>query len=159
MDIFCQTCQQIICARCIVNKHKSHDFHELSQVVSKLKAQVQQALLQTQTSHDEVMKGIVQVEKRMEDIRRQEDDIINRVQKIFSDIRSKVNEREAALLHQVKSLSSQHLLTLQSQLESLKKVATSAERQVQATTTCVKCYCSHSLVFYKQQMMFNLPLL
>ncbi len=122
---------------CVVKKHKSHDFHELTEVASKLKSQVEQALLQTRRSKDEVMKVITQVEKRIQEIKYQVEDATSTMQKSFAETRSKLNEREAELTNQLKCLSSQYLSTLHSQLESLKKVVNSAKHQCQVTTTFV----------------------
>ncbi len=146
---YCVECKYYLCAQSL-ETHKTgqttarHELRALntadiiqlsSSSLSQLNHQVKQALDQSRSSKDEVMKAITQVEKRIQEIQHQEQETTSKIQKTFSDIRYKLNERESALLTQLKSLTTQHLTTLETQLESLKKITTAVDHQCQVATT------------------------
>ncbi len=109
--------------------------NDLTQSTSKLKSQVQASLTQTKSSKEEATKMIAKMEKRIEDIKLQEISGTTEIKKTFAELQAKLNEREAKLINELKVLVNQQLSSLQSQVETLKKITTAADHQCQVAST------------------------
>ena len=65
-NVFCETCQKIICPMCIVGSHQKHDLSELGKVSAKLKSQFPNVLRDARSTIDQVLKTMIKIEKRIE---------------------------------------------------------------------------------------------
>ncbi len=120
---------------CIVGQHKKHEFQELIQVAPKLKSQLETALSQTKSAKEEAIKIVSKMEKRINEIKLQQTEGTTEIKKIFSEARAKLTERESTLISELMTLSTEQTKPLQSQLDSAKKVISSAEHQCQVAAT------------------------
>ncbi len=127
LDFYCESCEQIICSRCIVNQHKKHEFSELSLVLGKLKSLLQQSLLSAQSSREDLLKAIQYLQQQIEQLKVENVKTITHVQNVVADLHTKLETREKELIDHINTTVEKNSALLQNQIEVFSKVTTEAQ--------------------------------
>ena len=131
-DLFCQTCDELLCGNCLVKCHNNnHTLSEAKDVMDKALEQLrhnhlevaEKALLNMTTGVTEVSVMMDQMKDRGEAVRRE-------IQEHFQLIRDALYQREEQLLTTAESIIKKKVDALQRQADTLKRCKRDLEKHV-----------------------------
>ncbi|XP_064388609.1 E3 ubiquitin-protein ligase TRIM71-like [Halichondria panicea] len=122
LDYYCNTCNDLLCIRCVVGKHKEHAYEEMDSVREKEKSELISYLGKTEAAKDKLKNSISRVEKVMQGVQANHKEVDQKINDIFNHLQRKLKARKDALLAKSAdvALGKETALTLQS--EELKKM-------------------------------------
>ena len=122
LDYYCNTCNDLLCIRCVVGKHKEHAYEEMDSVREKEKSELISYLGKTEAAKDKLKNSISQVEKVMQGVQAKHKEVDQKINDIFNHLQRKLKARKDVLLAKSAdvALDKETALTLQS--EELKKM-------------------------------------
>ena len=122
LDYYCNTCNDLLCIRCVVGKHKEHAYEEMDSVREKEKSELISCLGKTEAAKDKLKNSISRVEKVMQGVQANHKEVDQKINDIFNHLQHKLKARKDALLAKSAdvALGKETALTLQG--EELKKM-------------------------------------
>ncbi len=87
LEIFCETCQELICHNCTVKKHRNHDYDVASDVYSKHRNDIIESSLQPLNSE------VDRIAQAMKLLETQRDDVTDQAKKTKEEIQRKIQTR------------------------------------------------------------------
>ncbi|XP_064387734.1 E3 ubiquitin-protein ligase TRIM71-like [Halichondria panicea] len=117
LDYYCNTCNDLLCIRCVVGKHKEHAYEEMDSVREKEKSELISCLGKTEAAKDKLKNSILQVEKVMQGVQAKHKEVDQKINDIFNHLQRKLKARKDALLAKSAdvALGKETALTLQSE--------------------------------------------
>ncbi len=117
LDYYCNTCNDLLCIRCVVGKHKEHAYEEMDSVREKEKSELISYLGKTEAAKDKLKNSISQVEKVMQGVQAKHKEVDQKINDIFNHLQRKLKARKDVLLAKSAdvALDKETALTLQSE--------------------------------------------
>ncbi len=130
VEIYCKSCNEIICFRCVVSTHKPHDYVLADDTVDEYKGKIEELTRQTediQHQFEQAIKTVTSTNTSLEDSKRsaKED-----VQRHFSQIKAELDQQRAALLRKVESIADKKKARLDAQLAELGRMKETLQTSV-----------------------------
>lgn len=140
IQLYCNSCDELVCVKCVVTIHKDHDFLELNSTtrtyideeLTKLATPVNELLQSCQNN----MEYVSNVEKVTNDMA---SDLQSKINQAFDSYIATLETRRATLLAESEKKCDSMLKALLSEKESLKKASTELTGVLRLTEQIQKC--------------------
>ncbi len=115
MELYCNTCEETICFKCIMNgeKHHSHDYEDLNKAITSSLEPMEKQLRT-------IKKALVKLDARCDQISDQQAAIETNIQNTITRLHSRLEVRKSELINQVHQLTQAKLKSLVAQRERIK---------------------------------------
>ena len=119
--MFCETCGELICWKCIAkgSKHHDHDYEELDLVYDKYKAEVKSLLEPIEKQVTTVTSALAMLDTRRGEISSQRTATADKVNRTFSLLHEVLHVRETELISQLDQMTQSKLKDLTVQRDQI----------------------------------------
>ena len=124
LELYCETCEELICLLCTVKKHKDHQYDLVGDTFEQQKAEIVTSLEPVEMQLDNINKALEQIDTQSKAISSQRDTIEADVQKNVRELHELLELRKAELIDQLDQMAQQKLKNLASQKEEVETVQT-----------------------------------
>lgn len=122
VELFCETCEKLICLKCTINDHNGHRYNLLGEVFEKQKTEILATLNPARKQLAHVKDALGQVDLRYQEIFDQQTFLEAQIHKDFQLIYRDIQARENKLLSELRSTTDKKLRELASQRRQLETV-------------------------------------
>ena len=112
LELYCETCGELICHNCIVKKHKDHQYDLVSDTYERQKAEIIASLEPVEMQLENINKAIEKIDTQSKTVK-------TNMEAIEADIQKKVGELHELLEFRKAELMSQLSQTVQQKLKNL----------------------------------------
>ena len=117
LEFHCQTCDEMICARCAVRNHRGHQYNLKGEALDD--DETLEALEPVNVQLTEVKKVLEQLEASSEQVMERREAAVAEVSAMINAVMEELNGRKAKLMHQVYSTAQDKLLELSTAKEGI----------------------------------------
>ena len=114
-EIFCETCQELICRDCTIRRHKDHNFDLIADVLPKHQQDIRTALgvvLKKMLGMQDVLEALT---RREDDVTKQRDDRVREIHHLIQSIVDSIQESGNQLIAEVDKIAESKLQLLSQQ--------------------------------------------
>ena len=101
LDIYCETCEELVCQHCTVRIHKDHDYDLVDDTYSKHRQALEDSLQPMKKQIARVSEGLAGLIERREEITRQGEEVKKEIDATIQEIVKQVQERGRKLKEEV----------------------------------------------------------
>jgi hypothetical protein len=132
LELYCETCSELICARCALkgNAHHDHSYEELEQASKKRKKEITASLKSMEEQVTTVTKALARLDSRCGEIIDQRSTAADNIHATFRRLRDVLKVRETKLIKQLDEMT-------QSKLESLAVQKSQIETTLARLNSCL----------------------
>ena len=112
LDLYCETCEELICRDCIIKLHRNHDYDLVEEVYPKHEAEILEAL-------EPVKEQLVSVHKFLENLHLQQNQINQQGEAMKDKIRANIQKLQDSLTAKGEELKAQVQRKAQEELQEL----------------------------------------
>ncbi len=122
LDLFCKTCESLVCVKCSITTHKGHSVTELTEQAGESQSELQKYIQEISTGYEKLQKSIHSGKEMQEEIRQMKKRKVDVIEQAFSKLHNALNERKEALLTEASQLCTAKDVQTAMQIESLEKL-------------------------------------
>ena len=119
LEIFCETCQYLICHNCTIRHHRDHDYDIVTDVFPKHRQNIELALQQVKQKIKATNNVLTDLSRRDKEVTEQGDDAIKEIHQYAQQIIESVQQCESLLVKQVNALVQCKLKSLGEQMKEV----------------------------------------
>ena len=152
LELYCQSCEKLICLNCTIVDHKGHVFDFVESLATVFKTEVHSAVGGIVDKEQSIQQAIVNVEKVKEELTQQGNGLAHSICDVFGQLESTLQKEKEALLQQTKHMVEKKIGFLSTQAEMLLISQTafkSLQRFIEETS---KNSCDEEFVSIKSQI-------
>lgn len=135
---YCHTCCHLVSPNGTLLKHKDHNVEDCTVTYPVSKERINDAKVQAQHKEEEITVSIEKVRKALSALDKGFDETVNKVEKVFSNLRKQVNDRENSLLTRLEEVTTKRRNSLQRQLSSLVEIRDDCKHLVSMSDDILK---------------------
>ena len=124
LELYCETCEELICHNCTVKKHKDHQYDLVDDMFEKHKAEMVASLDPIENQLGVVVKALEQIEQRSADMNDQRVATKAEIQKIVQQLHEMLEARKTELMGMVDEYTDQKVKNLAAQKDEVETVHT-----------------------------------
>ena len=124
LDIYCESCEELICRDCIVRVHRDHQYDLVRDAFTKHKDAIVASLQPVERQLATVCKALEGLDARSNQISNQRQVIETQIQRSIQQLHAAVEARKEDLITQLGQVTQQKLKSLAAQRDQLELVAT-----------------------------------
>ena len=124
LELYCETCEELICHNCTVKKHKDHQYDLVSDTFEQQKAEITASLEPVEMQLETINKAIGQIERQSKAVKANIDDVEDEIKKEIEKLHNILKLRKAELLSKVNEEGQKKLKRLATQKDEMETVQT-----------------------------------
>ena len=124
VDLYCETCEEMICRDCIVRVHRDHQYDLVRAAFPKHRLEIEASLEPVQAQLASVNKALEGLDILCTTINDQRQSLKTKVQSTIRQIHQALEKREEELVSEIDQMANQKLKTTAAQRDQLELVAT-----------------------------------
>ena len=124
LELYCETCEELICHNCTVKKHKDHQYDLVDDTFEKHKAEMVASLDPVENQLGVVVKALEQIKQRSADVNNQRVVTKTEIQKIVQQLHEMLEARKTELMGKVDEYANQKVKNLAAQKDEVETVHT-----------------------------------
>ena len=124
LELYCETCEELICLLCIVKKHKDHQYDLVDDTFEKHKARMVASLDPIENQLGVIVKALEQIEQRSADVNDQRVATKTEIQKTVQQLHEMLEARKTELMGKVDEYADQKVKNLAAQKDEVETVHT-----------------------------------
>ena len=124
LELYCETCEELICLLCTVKKHKDHQYDLVNDTFEKHKAEMVASLDPIENQLGVVVKELEQIEQRSADVNDQRVATKVEIQKIVRQLHEMLEASKTELMDKVDEYANQKVKNLAAQKDEVETVHT-----------------------------------
>ena len=124
LELYCETCEELICTHCTVKKHRDHQYDLISDTFEKHKAEMEASLKPVEDQLGIANKALEQIEQRSTIVDEKRVETKTEVKTIFRQLHQLLETREVELTDKIDELSNQKQKNLAAQKDEVETVHT-----------------------------------
>ena len=124
LELYCETCEELICHNCIVKKHKVHQYDLIDDTFEKHKAEIITSLGPVENQLGIANKALEQIEQRSGDVNEKRVATKTEIRKIIQQLHEMLEASKADLMGKVDEYADQKIKNLAAQKDEVETVQT-----------------------------------
>ena len=124
LELYCETCEELICLLCTVKKHKDHQYDLVDDTFEKHKAEMVASLDPIENQLGVVVKALEQIEQQSADVNDQRVATKAEIQKIVRQLHEMLEARKTELMGKVDEYADQKVKNLAAQKDEVETIQT-----------------------------------
>ena len=124
LELYCETCEELICTNCTIKKHKDHQYDLVSDTFEQQKAEITASLEPVEMQLETINKAIGQIERQSKAVKANMEDVEDEIKKEIEKLHNVLELRKAELLSKVNEEGQKKLKRLATQNDEMETVQT-----------------------------------
>ena len=124
LDLYCETCEELICQHCTVRMHRDHQYDLVTDAFQKHKDVLVTSLQPVEQQLDTVTKSLRQLDTQCQQITDQREALVGNIHKTIRQLQEALEVRKTKLIGQLDHITQQKLKTLAAQKDQIELVQT-----------------------------------
>ena len=124
LDLYCETCEELVCQHCTVRIHRDHQYDLVSDAFQKHKDVLVASLQPVERQLDTVTKSLTQLDTQCQQITDQRETIVGNIHKTIRQLQEALEVRKTELIGQLDQITQRKLKTLATQRDQIELVQT-----------------------------------
>ena len=124
LDLYCETCEELVCRDCTVCVHRDHQYDLVSDAFQKHKDVLVASLQPVEQQLDTVTKSLQQLDTQRQQITDQREALVVNTHKTIQQLQEALEVRRTELIDQLDQISQKKLKTLAAQRDQIELVQT-----------------------------------
>uniref|UniRef100_A0A1X7UVD2 B box-type domain-containing protein n=1 Tax=Amphimedon queenslandica TaxID=400682 RepID=A0A1X7UVD2_AMPQE len=118
LELFCETCDTVICSHCSVRSHKRHEYDIITDSYTKQCQKLRECLSPVEEKKEALKKVLSALEKEEREIRERRGKILEEVHEMVEEMMDILRQSERKLIEQAKRVTDAKLTRLSEQIKS-----------------------------------------
>ena len=124
LELYCETCEELICTNCTIKKHKDHQYDLVSDTYEQQKNEITASLEPVEMQLETINKAIGQIERQSKAVKANMEDVEDEIKKEIEKLHNVLELRKAELLSKVNEEGQKKLKRLATQKDEMETVQT-----------------------------------
>ena len=124
LELYCETCEELICHNCTVKKHKDHQYDLVSDTFEQQKAEITASMEPVEMQLETINKAIGKIERQSKAVKANIEDVEDEIKKEIEKLHHILELRKAELLSKVNEEGQKKLKRLATQKDEMETVQT-----------------------------------
>ena len=124
LDLYCETCEELICQHCTVRIHRDHQYDLVTDAFHKHKDVLVTSLQPVEQQLDTVTKSLQQLDTQCQQITDQREAHVGNIHKTIRQLQEALEVRKTKLIGQLDQITQKKLKTLAAQRDQIELVQT-----------------------------------
>ena len=124
LDLYCETCEELICQHCTVRVHRDHQYDLVTDAFQKHKDVLVTSLQPVEQQLDTVTKSLQQLDTQCQQITDQREALVGNIHKTIQQLQEALELRRTELIGQLDNITQQKLKSLAAQRDQVELVQT-----------------------------------
>ena len=124
LDLYCETCEELICQHCTVRVHRDHQYDLVTDAFQKHKGVLVASLQPVEQQLDTVTKSLTQLDTQCQQITDQREVLVGNIHKTIQQLQEALEVRKTELIGQLDQITQRKLKTLAAQRDQIELVQT-----------------------------------
>ena len=124
LDLYCETCEELICRDCTVRIHRDHQYDLVTDAFQKHKDVLVTSLQPVEQQLDTVTKSLQQLDTQCQHITDQREALVGNMHKTIRQLQEALEARRTELIGQLDQITQKKLKTLAAQRDQIELVQT-----------------------------------
>ena len=124
LDLYCETCEELICQHCTVRIHRDHQYDLVTDAFQKHKDVLVTSLQPVEQQLDTVTKSLQQLDTQCQQITDQREALVGNIHKTIRQLQEALEVRRTELIGQLDHITQKKLKTLAAQRDQIELVQT-----------------------------------
>ena len=124
LDLYCETCEQLVCRDCTVRIHRDHQYDLVSDAFQKHKDVLVTSMQPVEKQLDTVTKSLQQLDTQCQQITDQREALVGNIHKTIQQLQDALEARKTELIGKLDQITQQKLKTLAAQRDQIELVQT-----------------------------------
>ena len=124
LDLYCETCEELICQHCTVRVHRDHQYDLVTDAFQKHKDVLVASLQPVEQQLDTVTKSLTQLDTQCQQITDQREAFVGNIHKTIRQLQEALEVRKTELIGQLDQITQRKLKTLAAQRDQIELVQT-----------------------------------
>ena len=153
LEIFCETCDEVICQHCTVRIHRDHEYDLVNDSYPKHCQKLEECLSPVKGKMEDVKKVLSKITKREGEIRKRGEGVLEEIHEMVEEMMSVLRESERKLSEEAKRVTDAKLEVLSGQAKSAQISLSLLEHIEDYVEESVKTGTPQQVLGSKKQMM------
>ena len=153
LEIFCETCDEVICQHCTVRIHRDHEYDLVNDSYPKHCQKLEECLSPVKGKMEDVKKVLSKIAKREGEIRERGEGVLEEIHKMVEEMMNVLRESERKLSEEAKKVTDAKLEVLSGQAKSAQISLSLLEHIKDYVEESVKTGTPQEVLGSKKQMM------
>ena len=153
MEIFCETCDKVICQHCTVRIHRDHEYDLVNDSYPKHCQKLEECLSPVKGKMEDVKKVLSKIAKREDEIRERGEGVLEEIHEMVEEMMNVLRESERKLSEEAKRVTDAKLEVLSGQAKSAQISLSLLEHIEDYVEESVKTGTPQEVLGSKKQMM------
>ena len=124
LDLYCETCEELICQHCTVRVHRDHQYDLVTDAFQKHKGVLVASLQPVEQQLDTVTKSLTQLDTQCQQITDQRKELVGNIHKTIRQLQEALEVRKTELIGRLDQITQQKIKTLAAQRDQIELVQT-----------------------------------
>ena len=120
LEIWCETCDEIICVNCAVREHKNHRYDMITDIYSKQRGKIEISLIPVKKKVETLKIALSTLEERKAKIEEKGEEVTEEIHEMVEEMITALRNSERKLTSQAKRVTDAKVQALSNQIESAK---------------------------------------
>uniref|UniRef100_A0A1X7UYV2 B box-type domain-containing protein n=1 Tax=Amphimedon queenslandica TaxID=400682 RepID=A0A1X7UYV2_AMPQE len=153
LELFCETCDTVICVTCSVRNHKHHEYDLITDSYTKHCQYLRESLSPVEGKKEALKKVLSALAEREGEIRERGEGVLEEIHKMVEEMIGVLRQSEKKLTEQAKRVTDAKLKVLSEQMKSAEMSLSLLEDVEDYVEDCLKTGSPQQVLRSKKQMM------
>ena len=119
LELYCETCEELICLLCTIKKHKEHHYDLVSDIFEEQKAKITASLEPVEMQLETLNEAIAEIVVESNAVKANKEEVEAEINKKTQELHNKIDARKAELLSELKEETERKIKELSIQKDEL----------------------------------------
>ena len=153
LELFCETCDTVICSHCLARNHKHHEYDLISDSYTKHCQKLRECLSPVEGKKEAVKKVLSALAEREGEIRERGEGVLEEIHEMVEEMIAVLRESERKLTEQAKRVTDAKLKVLSEQMKSAEMSLSVLEKVKNDVEQSLKTGSPQQVLRSKKEMM------